>query len=199
MSNYQINKDSIINLIKWGIILVIVILLLKECGSTIKSLVNLNKPKPDTTIIHKIDTVFAKDTIYKFKGIKVPVPYIIHDTIVNIDGKDTCTNIKVYEDSLVDKNISIYYKDYISQGTLLGKDLEYKLKVPLRITDSITTTIKIPTLYHPTFQLNAGLTAGSSLFAPTIGVSYKRHNMFVGYNLSTKQPILGYSFVLFRK
>jgi len=193
------DKENILKLIKWGIILIIAILL-TTCGTgLVKDLIKANKPTSDTTVVHKVDTIFAHDTIYKFKGIKVPVPYIIHDTVVKVDGKDTCVNIKVYQDSLVDDNINIYYKDYIAQGTLLGKDLSYKLKVPLRIIDSQTMTIKVPTLYPPVFQIHASVIVGVNIFAPEIGVSYKRHTVTGGYNLTNKRPILGYKFTIFRK
>lgn len=193
------DKENILKLIKWGIILIVAILL-TTCGTNlVKDLVKANKPIPDTITIHDIDTIFPPKEPIQFKYIKVPTPYIVHDTIVNIEGKDTCVNIKVYQDSLIDDNINIYYTDYVAQGTLLGKDLSYTLKVPLRIIDSQTTTIKVPTLYPPTFQLGAGLTVGSNIFAPEVGVSYKRHTLSLGYNLTNKQPIAGYKFVLFRK
>lgn len=192
------DKQNIFNLVKWGLILIIIILLLKECGSVVNTLIKTNKPLPDTTIIHKIDTIWAKDTIYSFKKIKVPVPYI-EIQYLDTSNKEICTNVKVYEDSLVDKNISIYYKDYVSQGELLTKELSYRLKVPLTITNSSTTTINVPTLYPPTFQLHGGLTVGSNIFSPQVSVSYKRHTLTLGYNMTTKQPIIGYGFVLFRK
>lgn len=193
------DKENIIKLIKWGVILIVAILL-TTCGTNlVKDLIKANKPTPDTVKIHTIDTIFPPKEPIQFKYIKIPTPYIVHDTIININGEDTCTNVKIYEDSLDDSNITIRYKDYVSQGTLIGKDLDYTLKVPLRIVDSQTTTIKVPTLYPPTFQLGVGLTVGSNIFAPEIGVSYKRHTLSLGYNLTNKQPTAGYKFVLFRK
>ena len=195
----QKDKDNIFKLIKWGIILIVAILL-TTCGTNlVKDLVKVNKPKPDTITIRQIDTIFPPKEPIQFKYIKVPTPYIVHDTIVNIEGKDTCVNIKVYQDSLVDDKINIYYTDYVAQGTLLGKDLSYTLKVPLRIIDSQTTTINVPTLYPPVFQIDAGIIGGTNIFAPKIGVSIKRHTVSVGYNLTNKQPVLEYRFVLFRK
>ena len=192
------NKDNIITTVKWGIILIIVLLLLRECGPAMKALININKPKADTVVTHTRDTIWAKDTIYSFKKIRVPVPKImIH--YLDTNNHNPCTNVKIYEDSLVDKNISIYYKDYVSQGELLNKELSYKLKVPLTIYDSIKTEIKIPTLYPPTFQLHAGVIGGSQIFAPEVSVSYKRHTFSAAYNITNKQPIIGYKFVLFRK
>ena len=192
-------KENIYKLIKWGIILIVAILL-TTCGtSLVKDLIKANKPIHDTVTIHQIDTIHPPKEPIQFKYIKIPTPYIVHDTIININGKDTCTNVKIYEDSLDDSNITIRYKDYVSQGTLIGKDLDYTLKVPLRIVDSQTTTIKVPELYPPVFQIDGGVIAGTNLFAPKIGVSYKRQTVAVGYNFATKQPVLEYRFVLFRK
>lgn len=193
------SKDNIYKYIKWGIILIVIILLLREGCSVYNTLLKANTLKSDTIYIHKIDTIFPPKEPIQFKEIHVPKPYFIHDTIVRINGRDTCTNIKIYEDSLIDGNINIYYKDYVAQGELLGKDLSYKLKVPLRITDSKTVTISVPTMYPPVFQIDAGVIAGSNIFAPKVGVSYKRHTISAGYNLTNRQPVLEYRFALFRK
>lgn len=188
------NKEKVVTIVKWGIILIIVILLLQECGSTWKTLLKANKPVANTTIIHHTDTIWTKDTIVVFKPIRINVPIVT--TITPTQDTTQCNKIRIYTDSTSDKNITIYLKDTV-QGYLLGTKPTYKLKVPLIINN--TDSIKVPTLYPPTFQLQGGLVLGSQLFAPEVGVSYKRHTLGLGYNMTNKQPIIRYSFVIFRK
>jgi len=157
----QKDKDNIITLVKWGLALIIVILLLQECGSTWKTLIKANKPLPDTTIVTKIDTVWAKDTIYKFKTIKINVPVVT--TLTPTQDTTQCNKVRIYTDSVSDKNITIFLNDTV-QGYLLGTKPTYRLKVPLTITNSSTVTIKVPTLYPPVFQIETGLTVGSNRF-----------------------------------
>lgn len=196
------DKDNILKLIKWGIILIVAILL-TTCGTNlVKDLIKANKPTADTVYTHKTDTIYGpKDTVYKFTPKTVFV--YIHDTVFQgpLVSADSLEIYKffTYRDTIKDANVEIY-RNITTQGkTLRYNSTDYKLKVPLRIVDSVKETIKIPTLYPPTFQLGAGLTVGSNIFAPEIGVSYKRHTLSLGYNLTNKQPIAGYKFVLFRK
>lgn len=193
---FQWLKDNKIKAIKWASIAIIAIVILFKGCSTINYIKGLIKPSNSV----KIDTVEVHDTIWppkepiQFKEIPIPKPYYIHDTILKINGKDTiCTNIKVYEDSLDDKNITIRYKDYVSQGDLIGKDLNYTLKVPLKIIDSKTITItKTDTLFKsPKYSINAGLSVGTQLLSPTVDFSIDRFTFQGGYNIQTKSPTIG--------
>jgi hypothetical protein len=174
------------------IAIVLFVMLLNKCGDA------LNKYKienqKDTIITHKTDTVWARDTVFSFKKIKVPVPQV--DTLykpIYVDTND-CRRIFVYKDSLVDTNLVIYYKDYI-QGILRGKELSYKLKVPLRIYDSTTTIIKI----NPKFELYGTLMLSKGMIAPMGEIGLKRFKIGFGYNLNTKAPVGSISYKLYSK
>lgn len=189
-------KDNV-KYVKWALIALISLVLVCKCDSILDSYKGLKTPlnRTDTVKVHTIDTIWAKDTIYSFKNIKVPVPSIVYR---DIPGTDSCTNIKIYEDSLIDDKISIYYKDYVAQGELIGKDLDYKLKVPLTIIDSKTLTItKTDTLFkHPKYSLNVGLSIGTQLLTPEVRFSMDRHTFGFGYNLQQKTPTIHYGFRL---
>ena len=90
--------------------LMIGLLLFKRCDNTITG-----ENKPITVIKHSRDTIWAKDTLYKFKSIKVPVKIKVTDTIYKVLPVDSsaCNTVSLYKDSLIDSNIVIYYKDYI--------------------------------------------------------------------------------------
>lgn len=193
-------KDNSIKFVKWALIALIGLVFVCKCDSIINStrgLIKHSNSKIDTVIVHTRDTIWAKDTVYSFKNIRIPVPKIVYrDTVIN--GKDSCTNIKVYKDSLVDKNISIYYTDYVSQGELFGKDLDYKLKVPLTIIDSKTVTItdSITTFKQPKYSFGVGASVGTQLLCPQANVTIDRHTFGFGYNLQTKTPTIHYNFRL---
>jgi len=193
-------KDNKTKWIKWGIIAFIALVGLIKCDSIIDSTKALIKPSNssiDTVEIHTIDTIKPEPIKVPFK-VYVPKPYVVHDTVVRINGKDTCTNVKIYEDSLTDNKVSIYYKDYVSQGELLGKDISYILKVPLTIIDSKTLTItKTDTLYkQPKYSISVGAAVGTQLLCPTANVTIDRHTFGFGYNLQTKTPTIQYNFRL---
>lgn len=189
--------NKIISLIKWGIIVILAILLLRECNKVIDKVVP-EKPKNDTTISHKQDTIFQKDTIIRFKN--KPIAYYIHDTVlkpVPLSAED-CSKTKIYLDTLDNKDLTVYDSIWV-QGLIRRKITEYKLKVPLRIIDSVKQEIRIPTLYPPNYELHIGSLIGYNTLAPTVDLSIKRHTITVGYNIQTKQPIIGYKFTIFRK
>lgn len=173
--------------------LVLLVLMLPKCDGF--KLPNL-KPNNDTIRIHTVDTLWAKDTLFKFKTIKIPVPTIVTDTLykpIYIDS-NRCNTVFVYADSLVDSNLVIYYKDYI-QGILRNKDLSYKLKVPLRIYDSVTTTI----IKRPTVAVYGALTLGQGIIAPGAEVGLKRFKIGLGINLITNKPIFSIGYKLFER
>lgn len=173
------------------VVLILIILSIKDCSGLKEPLVPI---KNDTTIIHHKDTIWTKDTIFSFKHIKIPVKQV--DTVfkpIYIDTND-CKRVFVYKDSLVDSNLIIYYKDYI-QGILRDKELSYKLKVPLKIYDSVIETIKI----HPKFVLYGTLGIGQGIIAPGGEVALKRFKIGLGYNFQTRSYMGTLSYKLFEK
>lgn len=175
----QINNINTDRLIINGLIfllgLIIGIFLFKQCDNT---------PLPQNPVItqikHTRDTIWAKDTVYTFKTVKIPKKVV--DTIykpVYIDSND-CKIVSLYHDSLIDSNINIYYKDYV-QGILRAKDVSYKLKVPIKIIDSVN--IKETLLVKHDFNLSAGSILGYNVVAPGVKVRYKNNEFGVNYNV----------------
>lgn len=195
------NKENIFKTIKWVIIGIIILLLLKECRSIVNTFID-NKSNSDTVVVtqHTSDTIWSKDTIYKFKP-----KYVFTSTVdtfwkpVFIDSTE-CNRISRYMDTMIDKNVEIYTDIHV-QGRLRGLKPSYKLKVPLKIIDSVKVTITVTnTVTVPSiFQVHVGASVSSMLLAPEVGVSYKRHTFKVGYNLQNKFPTIGYSYTIFRK
>lgn len=193
------NKDQIFNTIKWIIILIIILLLLKECRGIVNEYVNINKPTTKDSIIHTTDTIWAHDTTIVFKPKKVfyPVPADTQWKPIYIDTS-MCNRVWIIRDSVADSNVVIKNIAYV-QGKLRSLQTAYKLKVPLRIIDSVKIITEIPKLYPPVFQIHVGTSVSSNLLAPEVGVSYKRNTFRIGYNLQNKFPTIGYSYTIFRK
>ncbi len=192
-------KDIIKYFYYIGILILVIFLILnhKSCeDKLIKELIKPSKDTIDFNIKVKSDTIYIKDTILSFKYIKIPIPKI--DTLYKVVYLDSgaCNRIYVYEDSLKDTNISIYYKDYI-QGILRNKNISYKLKVPIKIIDSITTIITISK--KPTFEFTGGFVAGKGIISPNIEIGLKRHKIGLGYNLISKSPNFSYKYTFFTK
>lgn len=137
-----------------------------------------------TKVKHTRDTIWAKDTLYSFKNIIIPKRII--DTIykpVYIDS-GMCNTVSLYTDSLIDSNIVINYKDYV-QGILRNKEITYKLKVPLKIIDSIV--VDKTQIIKPTKGLSTSLIATNRMIAPGIAIRHKNNEF--GINLGISSPI----------
>ncbi len=184
MKNNQLNNLlTFIGIFLIG--LIIGLLLFKRCDNTIN-----DGSAPITVIKHSRDTIWAKDTIYSFKRIKIPVKVRVTDTIYKVLPIDSsaCNTVSLYQDSLIDTNIAIYYKDYV-QGILRSKDLSYKLKIPLKIIDSVK--IKETITIKPKFNISAGSIVGANMIAPGIKVGIKRHEFGINYNIISPTPLDG--------
>jgi hypothetical protein len=195
-------KDNIFKTIKWVTIAIIVILLLRECRGIVNTYININKPNTDTVveISHTSDTIWTKDTIYKIVPKKVFIPVV--DTFWKPLPIDTNDFFRVFvsRDTFKTKELDLFTETHY-QGLLRQIKPSYKLKVPIRIVDSVkvTTTVTNTVTTPCVFQVHVGVLVSSQLLAPEVGVSYKRHTFKVGYNLQNKFPTLGYSYTIFRK
>ncbi len=190
------DKDKILSLAKWVVILVITLLLLKECRSIVGEITGNSKPGKDSIITITRDSILPKDTVYVFKPKWYPTP--AETILVPIDTSGNVTRFFRYKDTLNDKNVDIY-TDITTQGILKSSQVSYKLKVPLMIIDSVKIKVSEPKLYPPVFQIHAGIIVGRNLLAPEIGVSHKRSTFGIGYNLLDKMPTIRYSYTLYRK
>lgn len=179
----------------YGIILLSVFLLGKQCNSTSKKHLNTIT---DTLIVHKTDTIKQRDTIIKMAlNLKYKV---IHDTVYKILDSTECNTLKLYQDSLITKEYDIYRKALV-QGNLLYDTTGIRLKVPTMIIDSIFMTIKKDSLiFKPNkWDLKVGILAGYNTLSPTIDFTKGRITYQIAYDPFRKQPYLGLKYTLLRK
>lgn len=189
------NKKDLYILIATLVIFIGFVFMMNKCSEyktrNDKSIITSNG---DKEYITKTEHIYHTDTVFQVKHIKIPVPRI--DTVEKIVYADTnnCRRIYIYQDSLVDSNIVFYYKDYI-QGTLRDKKMSYKLKVPIRIIDTISITDKV----FPKFNASIGFEVGLNLASPIINIGYEKGNVILGYNLLTKTPQVGFTYRIINK
>lgn len=191
------DKDKIFNTVKWVVILVIALLLLKECKGIIEEL-KPTKPLIKDSLVHTTDTIWAHDTTIVLKPKKVFIPK--HDTVWLPAPIDTVDFYKVFvsKDTFPDSNLTLF-TEIRYQGLLREIKPSYKLKVPIKIIDSVKVTKEIPTLYPPKYQIHAGVIIGKNMIAPEVSGSINRSNFGVSYNLLDKTPTVRYSYTLYRK
>lgn len=150
--------------------------------------VGCNKPeidlKPKTSVLVKSDTVWGKDTIYQLKVVYKPKNTLIYkiDTIKYPISADSLYFVREYSDSLVDTNQTVYYKAK-TLGILDELDISYKLKVPIKITDSVFTNTTTIVTKQPKLSIYAGIETGGNLnsfnISPYLDLNIK--NNTIGY------------------
>jgi hypothetical protein len=109
-------------------LLILVLLLLKQCES------NIEVTNPVSRVVYtETDTVtiIKTDTVTRYVTLKVPVP-IPH---VLPDGDTLQTYVQEYSDSILDATITATLK-----GKLDSWNLKYKTKIPTTITNTVTVT-----------------------------------------------------------
>lgn len=176
-------------LILFLILACIVLMLSKGCHkATLKNVV-----KSDTTIIHKRDTIWAKDTIFIHRANPRLVDSIyVFDTINSI----LCDYIRNYKDTLEDSNMTAY-TDYVVRGQLIGSGMSYKLKIPLIIYDS--TKVTINTVKELKMGLYGGLETGYKSVSPYIDFKLKKLDLGISYDIYNKSPKLRIGYRIFSR
>lgn len=178
-------KDSFVI----GCLLVIFILVLTklEKCDRIKNYKNITKS--DTTIVYTSDTIWSIDTIFVYNQ----TPTLTDSIYIYEPDSVLCNYIREYQDTIDDTNITIYTTDLV-KGKLLESGLSYKLKVPIKILDSVKITIN--NTIEPKIQLYTGLTLSKNIIAPMIGIQKNSLSLQGGYNILEKQPVIfiGYKF-----
>jgi hypothetical protein len=188
-------KETINKLLKRvGLVAIGVVLgvmLLRQCSP-------MPQPQTETIIKHKVDTIWAKDTTYKLVVKKIPVPKVVHDTIYKAAPLDSaiCNRIHEYSDSLIDSNLVLNYKIY-TQGILKDFKPSYKLKVPLRIIDSVWVLQRVEK--NPIFALDGVVVVSRNTIAPMAYLSGKRTGVGVGYDMLNKTPVFSLKYNIFTK
>lgn len=113
-------------------ILILLILLMFTCGKQ----VNCSKPdkiKKDSIITERTDTIWMKDTIIKFEYKTVTKPIVVYKNPI-IEVCDD--SIREYTGEFNDSNLTVYSSSK-TKGKLLENEIKYKLKIPLKIIDSV--------------------------------------------------------------
>lgn len=171
------------------LIVIIALLLTKGCGDTIY------QERVVESI--KIDTIWSKETVVKFKPLKPK-----HDTIYKIDTLieniplDTLKYVREYNDSLADTNITIYSKMRVF-GILDSIDLSYKLKSkPILITKTIDKTV----VKSPRLNIYSGAIIGTNkTIAPYINININKTSFIYSFELVNKTHSIGVGYKIFEE
>lgn len=185
-----------LTLIFSGLLIILMFFLGYQCGNSKYSPKTDSKTITDTLTVVKSYTVYPKDTTLKF-NLNKSKPKL--DTIIKIVYLDSseCNRVYIYEDSIITKDYNVYSKAHI-QGILRYDTIGVKLKVPLRIIDSVKTVIhKDSLIFKPyKYELHVGILASPNMLAPTLDLSINKSTYTLGYDPFNKQPIIGYKFRL---
>ena len=155
--------------------------------------------------IRTSDTIWAKDTIRKLVYLNRPKAkdsVFIHDTIVKEILKsvytEPCSYLRIYQDSVSDKNVTFFYHDTV-YGVLLSREISYRLKVPLIInnTETITKTTQQNKRLYVGFETGFNKKINYFELTPQIAVNLKRRTYIYGYDLINKTHKIGIHFQLF--
>lgn len=179
------------------IILFAIIWLQRSCTSPVNKYI-FNKSKNDTIITH--DTTWAKDTVYsyKIKYQKVIDSFPVANIIKQLPdtGENPCDYIRVYNGLVDDTNITINVEDTV-RGLIIGSQLHYKLKVPIKIETKETIKIK------PKNILSLGLELGGNSnqlnFSPLITLNHNKTYYSIRYDIVNKTYNFGIGWKIYQK
>ena len=181
--------------LSYVVILALFIALLFTCNTD--KLSDLIKSHVDTVITVKSDTFWAKDTIFKFKYKTVNKPIIVYKD-PNIDTSVThiatiCDTIRVYNQTFEDTNLTVFTKD-TAKGVLLGHSVSYKLKIPVKIIDSVFIKIHEVKEIQPKGKVFVGASVQlypiQLFIAPSVSYLSKKDRLYqVHYDLVSKSVI----------
>jgi hypothetical protein len=150
-----------------------------------------------TTIVTKIDTLYKRDTLLKYKKGN-DIPFVVLDTLYEIDQvqvHDTTyivndyNKVKVYSDTLrINTDNSVYIQDTISQNKIIGRF--YKANLTEK------TIVVTNDIYHkPKNEIFVGLIGDLRRFDNKIGVgiglNYKKQNEAYTFSFTTNQISFG--------
>lgn len=159
------------------------------------------EPRIETII--KSDTIWTKDTLIKFKSIIKPKWDTIYkiDTLVEGISLDDLNHVRIYNDSLIDSNLTIF-SDIKVLGILSQLDLSYKLNPkPSLITNNITTTITNTEFRPNKVQIYTGLQLGGNKtsfnISPFININVKKVTIQYNYGVLNNSHNLGVGYKIF--
>lgn len=182
-------------LVLCSIILVLIALLFRQCNRAIN-------PCPDAATIllpGKTDTVVVHDTIDFRKQTKKPMPIDVHPGLPvgyvtpELDHRNACDSIRVYNDSLVSSD-GVARVNSIVAGELLSQEIKMTAfgqnKIFTRVdTLKITREIKFGFSVVAAVDLNNGPGVGARVELNRISFDYqyfpinKSNQFLIGYSL----------------
>ncbi|MBL4648933.1 MAG: hypothetical protein JKY03_04325 [Aureispira sp.] len=141
-----------------------------------------------------MDTILPAPIIVQLPRQDVPEPRIIYvDSSKNIVVNSLIDTTKhqaaqLYQDSLEDENLTLYYSSVID-GELLQNKLDYKLKIPIRITKTVEVFKPYPVSVS-SILLTGGVGGNVNQFSSVrLGLEF----------ISAKGWALGYDYDLLQK
>jgi hypothetical protein len=165
------------------------VIFLQQCGQGKTQ--EIQKP---TTII-RMDTILPAPIIVQLPRQDVPEPRIVYiDSSKNIVVNSLIDTSKhqaaqLYQDSLEGENLTLYYSSVID-GQLLQNKLDYKLKIPTRITKTIEVSKPYPVSVS-SILLTGGLGGNLNSFSSVrLGLEYvSAKGWAVGYDYDLLQNV----------
>lgn len=166
---------------------VIVLLKVEHCNPIKNQIVG-----SDTVMEYSSDTIWSKDTLYVYKK----TPTLTDSIFIYNTDTSMCNYIREYKDTIEDTNIVIFTDDLI-QGRLIESGLSYKLKIPVKIIDSVKITInnKITNKY----SLYGGVQLGYKSINPYIDFNKSKYQIGLGYDIYNKSPNIRLGYKLYSK
>jgi hypothetical protein len=163
------------------------VIFLQQCGQSKTQEIQ----EPRTTTI-RMDTILPAPIIVQLPRQDVPEPTIIYiDSSKNVVVVNSLIDTnkhqvaRLYQDSLEDENLTLYYSSVID-GQLLQNKLDYKLKIPTRITKTVEISKPYPVSVS-SILLTGGLGGNVNQFASVrLGLEF----------VSAKGWALGYDYDL---
>lgn len=157
-----------------------------------------NKQEAISTTITKVDTLYKRDTLVKYKKGNT-IPFVVLDTLYLIDSMiirdtpqmiDNYISVKAYSDTLrINTDNSVYIYDTISQNRIIGRS--YKADLTTKTVLVNTTN----TIYKSKNELFVGLIGdlrrSDNVLGVGVGLSYKKKNESYILNFTTNQISFG--------
>lgn len=180
-------------------IVLMAFIIMKGCTNPFPNL----EIEPQIQTITKSDTIWSRDTLVRFKSIIKPIHDTIYplDTLIDNISIDSLAYNRIYNDSLVDSNLTIF-SDIKVIGILSQLDLSYKLaSKPSLITNNITTTITNTEFKPNKVQIYTGLQLGGNKtsfnVSPFININVRKTTIQYNYGVLNNTHNIGVGYKIF--
>jgi hypothetical protein len=175
-----------------ALVVMIGIISIKSCKDNIETLEKITVKE-----IH--DTIRPKPIIIYLPPKSNPIA--IKEIIIEKPDSNLCKIQRIYNDSIVDTNQTIYYTAS-TIGKLENITLGYKLKIPLIINNTKEITIHETETKLPNFSMSAGLSLIGNRtqfdIAPLAILNFKNKSIIYSYHILQNQHQIGVAIRLFK-